>query len=399
MTGASDGWRVASLRSLLLATQGAPQRTTDSFSYIDIGAIDNRANRITSPKRVKWSEAPSRARYQVKSGDILFSLVRPYLRNVAAVPDDFDGAIASTAFCVLRPGPDVLSSFLFYALLRPSLVARVVTYGHSPPTARDAEFLEIPIPIPPIEDQARLVDELARLRGSLDAACSTLALNARRLVKYRAAILATALRPEATWSHPELRRITSLVTSGSRGWARYYSDAGALFLRVGNLTRSSIKLDLGKVQRVSPPPSAEGTRTRVQPGDVLISITAELGLIAVVPGGVEEAYVNQHIALVRPQANVNPRYLAWYLASPEGQTALRARQRGATKLGLGLDDIRNVVVPLPDRDQQDRIVDGVERKMSAVKALDDNAESSIRRADLLWRQVLEQATSGQLSTA
>jgi type I restriction enzyme, S subunit len=130
----------------------------------------------------------------------------------------------------------------------------------------------------------------------------------------------------------------SFVTSGSRGWAKYYSDSGPAFLRVGNLDHDSVSLDLRDVQRVRPPSDAEGTRTRVQPADILISITADVGMVGIVPDDFEEAYINQHVALARPNSTVHPPYLAWCLSSPPAQRQFRELQRGATKVGLGLDD-------------------------------------------------------------
>ena len=101
------------------------------------------------------------------------------------------------------------------------------------------------------------------------------------------------------WEVFPLKRDLAFLTSGSRGWADHYSDDGALFIRIGNLTRESIHLDLSDIQRVEVPDGAEGERTKVVAGDVLFSITAYLGSVAVVPDGLETAYVipdpsNQH---------------------------------------------------------------------------------------------------------
>src|SRR5690348_15082993 len=102
------------------------------------------------------------------------------------------------------------------------------------------------------------------------------------------------------WPVVKSGSLLSFVTSGSRGWARYYSVSGPAFLRVGNLDHDSISLDLRDVQRVEPPSGTEGARTRVQPSDILISITADVGMIGIVPQNFEEAYINQHVALARP---------------------------------------------------------------------------------------------------
>lgn len=129
------------------------------------------------------------------------------------------------------------------------------------------------------------------------------------------------------WEIEPLGKITSLVTSGSRGWARFYSTEGAVFLRIGNLTREHINFRFDDVMYVNVPESSEGKRTAVQEGDLLISITADLGIIAVVPEGFPEAYVNQHIALVRLNKDeVCPRFIGHCLTVALG----RRRSRSST---------------------------------------------------------------------
>lgn len=102
-----------------------------------------------------------------------------------------------------------------------------------------------------------------------------------------------------SWCWASLEQLSTFVTSGSRGWAKFYSKEGAAFLRVGNLMRDVVGLDLSNLQRVKLHGAAEGARTRVQKGDILISITADIGRVGIVPPNIEEAYINQHISLVR----------------------------------------------------------------------------------------------------
>ena len=152
------------------------------------------------------------------------------------------------------------------------------------------------------------------------------------------------------------------ITSGSRGWSRFCGDQGSLFIRMANLDHGSTRLDLAQKQLVRPPAGSEGLRTRVKPRDILISITADVGMIALAPDDIKEAYINQHIALARPVLPDLGAFVAWYLASPSGgQQALRDLQRGATKVGLGLDDIRNVAIPLPPLAEQEASPEAVGR--------------------------------------
>ncbi len=112
------------------------------------------------------------------------------------------------------------------------------------------------------------------------------------------------------------------VTSGSRGWAKHYSDSGAPFLRIGNLSRDSIYLDLTELVHVQLPKDApEAARTGIQCGDILISITADIGIVGWVSSEVPKpAYINQHVALIRlDKASASSRFIAYLLASERAQ--------------------------------------------------------------------------------
>jgi len=88
--------------------------------------------------------------------------------------------------------------------------------------------------------------------------------------------------------------------------------------------------------------------------------------VAVVPSGLGEAFINQHIALARPREGANSRYIAWFVVSPEGQKQLMALQRGATKKGLGLDDIRSLCVPCAPAVEQESIVAEIEKQFTRL---------------------------------
>ncbi|PSU39832.1 restriction endonuclease subunit S [Photobacterium phosphoreum] len=162
------------------------------------------------------------------------------------------------------------------------------------------------------------------------------------------------------WDVKSLGDLSSFITSGSRGWAQYYSESGAIFIRIGNLTREHINFRFKDIIRVSPPESAEGKRTLVQAGDVLISITADLGVIAVVNESLEKAYVNQHVALVRLKDIAISRWVGHYLAFEQTQKQFSANNDSGAKAGLNLTAIRNTVVTLPSESEI----------LSIVKSLD-----------------------------
>jgi len=201
------------------------------------------------------------------------------------------------------------------------------------------------------------------------------------------------------WTLVPAAEVFSFVTSGSRGWAQYYSDDGALFLRVGNLPPNGIRVLLKDLQHVRLPPlAAEGVRTRLADGDILVSITADLGRVAVYADHLGEAYVNQHVALARPRRDVvEPDFMASFLSAPAGREQLQDLQRGATKVGLGLNDIRSVQVPLPPLNEQRRIVAKLEDLLARSRRAKDVLDAIPPLLEKLRQSILASAFRGDLT--
>jgi restriction endonuclease S subunit len=180
----------------------------------------------------------------------------------------------------------------------------------------------------------------------------------------------------------ELQDLLVFLTSGSRGWAQYYSSDGSLFLRIQNVKDGKLVLD--EIQYVNPPDSAEAQRTCVQPGDLLISITADLGRTAVIPENLDTAYINQHLVLVRlDKTRAYPDYVSRFLASERGQTQFQKLDRGGVKSGLNFNDIRQIRIPIPPIGTQKRIA----AILDQAEALRSLRRQSIGQLDALSRSV------------
>jgi type I restriction enzyme S subunit len=173
----------------------------------------------------------------------------------------------------------------------------------------------------------------------------------------------------SSWAWVSLGQITDLITSGSRDWAKHYSSDGAIFVRMGNLSRHHYRLRLDSIQHVKPPAGGEGTRTSLQAWDVLVSITGDVGMLGLIPEGFGEAYINQHTALVRPCSLMKGLFLPEVLRSDFTQDQFRAPQRGI-KNSFRLSDVANVLIPLPPLAEQHRIVAKVEELMALCDQLE-----------------------------
>ena len=145
------------------------QPSSDTFKYIDIDAIDNKLNVITSVKVLSTKDAPSRASRYTEKGCVLFSMVRPYLRNIAIVPED--NCIASTGFYVCRTKEFLDSRFCYYLMLSNYVVDGLNEYmkGDNSPSINKRHLDSFVFPLPPYKEQLRIVSKIEEVFKALDA--------------------------------------------------------------------------------------------------------------------------------------------------------------------------------------------------------------------------------------
>ena len=149
------------------------------------------------------------------------------------------------------------------------------------------------------------------------------------------------------------------LTSGSRGWAQYCADDGTeWFITIKNVKGCHIETD--NMQPINAPDNAEAKRTKVQKGDLLISITADLGRTGVVTKEIAEhgAYINQHLTCIRLKQDVlNPLYVAYFMESPAGKEQFESKNQSAVKAGLNFSSINSLRLTAPPLDEQNAFVD------------------------------------------
>ena len=162
--GIPEGWEWARLGSIV-CNRGQKKPTSD-FCYIDISSIDNVNQKLASEYTVLTAaNAPSRARKIVARGDVLYATIRPYLHNACVIDRDFKfEPIASTGFAALSCPQGLDSYYLLNYLVSPRFDEYINDNDNSKgvayPAINDARLYRALVPIPPINEQLRIVEKL-----------------------------------------------------------------------------------------------------------------------------------------------------------------------------------------------------------------------------------------------
>lgn len=199
----------------------------DDFTYVDISSIDNQSKRISDPKALPQSDAPSRAKQVLATADVLVSMTRPNLNAVALVPPELNHAIGSTGFDVLRSRV-AEPSWLFYIVQGNDFIQAMcrVVQGALYPAVRPRDIRSYPIPLPPLNEQRRIVGKIEELFSDLEAGVAALTRAKGNLKRYRASVLKAAVegsltaewRAEHPASEPASKLLARILTERRRQW-------------------------------------------------------------------------------------------------------------------------------------------------------------------------------------
>ena len=132
------------------------------FKYIDIETINNKLHIVSTPKHLKVQDAPSRASRKLENGSVLFSLVRPYLENIAYIGEEHSNCIASTGFYVCNSSGVLFPEFMFILMTSKYVVNGLNQFmkGDNSPSIRKEDVENWLYPIPPIQEQKLIVDKV-----------------------------------------------------------------------------------------------------------------------------------------------------------------------------------------------------------------------------------------------
>jgi type I restriction enzyme, S subunit len=439
--------------------QGGPPEGAN-FVYVDISSIDNRTKRITEPKLLLVVDAPSRARQQLRSGDVLVSMTRPNLNAVAILPLELENSVGSTGFQVLRAKDSVLPLWLFYAVQTLDFIDAMskLVQGALYPAVRPKDVRAFRIPVPPLDEQNRIVAEIEKQFTRLEAGVASLKRVRVALKRYRANVLKAACEgklvpteaqlnrqrkasaaefetgedllrrilkerrknwsgrgkykepaasdtgklprlPEAwTWLTVEtIAFVTKLAGFEYTKFVKYSADGDLAVIKAENADRAGFKRT--EFSHVKSSAVAQLTRSQLKPGDLLmVFVGAGTGNVARVPDD-QPYFLGPNIGMIRIESReVSAAYVELFLRSPTGNKLALGFAKAVAQPSLSMGSIRKIPVALPPLAEQVRIVAEVERRLSVVDELELVVRGNIQRAERLRQAILHTAFSGQLAS-
>ncbi len=451
-----EGWVSASVAEVTQYVANVKPETEPDreFGYVDISSICNQSNCIVETKPIFGKDAPSRARRPVQAGDVLFSNVRTYLRNVAIVTDHVRANLCSTGFTVLRPKRVIDARYLFRYVLTDGFIAlteETQTGTHYPATS-DRAVMALPIPVPPLAEQRRIVAKVEALLARVNAARQRLAKVPAILKRFRHSVLAAACsgRLTADWRqqpgsandvleriHNERRerlrsasgRVAKLLDgvpkSVNTDWPGFpelppewvWCQTADLCQPERALTYGVIKLgppvedgvptlrssdvrhlyiDGANIKRIAKDIADEFARTYLRGGEVLVTVRGTLGGVALAPSTMAGYNVSREVAVLPIEPALSGMYLVYAIGCLWSQNWLSEQTKGVAYTGVNIEDLRLLPIPLPPLAEQHEIVRRVESLFKLADAIEKRVAAATGRAEKLTQALLARAFRGEL---
>lgn len=434
-----EGWAAASIPEVIgengLFSDGdwiesKDQDVNGDVRLIQLADIGDGEYRNRSSRFLTQSKAAELGCTFLSSGDILVARMPEPLGRACIFPGDPKPSVTAVDVCIIRPQPGaVVARWLLHIINSPDFRGAIAEFERGTTRKRISRtnLGLIHVPVAPLAEQKRIVAKVEALLARVNAARERLAKSPAILKRFRQSVLAAAcsgqltadwrgVNPDvasysgvpketlsciedefpSTWVPTRLGHLMTLVTSGSRGWAKYYADSGSVFIRAQNI--NSDRLDLDDIAYVRLPNRAEGLRTKVQTDDLLVTITgANVTKSARVDLDLEDAYVSQHVALVRLADPQLSKFLFRWIVSPgHGRKQLQEAAYGQGKPGLNLDNIRQVEVVLPPLAEQHEIVRHVEALFALADKIEAHVQTATARVEKITQAILAKAFRGEL---
>lgn len=386
----------------------------EDFYYIDIDAIDNKNQVVTEAKKIKTAQAPSRASRKLHTGDTVFSLVRPYLKNIAYIDVQLSDCIASTGFFVCTPNAALNDKYLYRLMVSSYVVDGLNKHmkGDNSPSIRKDDIENYPFPLPPLSEQQRIVKRIEELFAKLDEAKERLQEVVDSFAVRKAAILHKAFTGELTqqwrrengvsyesWEEKFVKDICNDIKVGIViKPSQYYTDQknGVAAFRSANVRESYIE-DKDWVY-INKNGQDTNKRSEVHTGDVLIVRSGNPGTACVVTEKYDGFNAIDILIAVPDSKKVTSEFLCAYTNSPACKTLISNNKRGMALAHFNVGGYSQLPISLPSLPEQHEIVRLIDDLLARERSAQQATEQALASIELMKKSILARALRGELGT-
>ncbi len=377
------------------------------FRYIDIDSIDNRNQRVVEPKFLRVDEAPSRARRKVHSGDTVFSMVRPYLKNIAYIDETLNDCIASTGFFVCKPSGFVNSKFLYWMMVSPYVVDGLNRYmkGDNSPSIRKDDVENYKYPLPPIETQQRIVNHIESLFAKLDQAKEKAQQALATSETRKAAILHQAFTGQLTAQWRQEHGV-SMESWEEKTVGEYYDsqygytesaseeNVGPKFLRITDIQDGSVDWKKVPYCKIA---DEDFVRYAVKPGDIVVARTgATTGKSYLIQDQVNAVFASYLIRLTVKQPGLSAEYLHLFMQSQSYWNQITDFSAGIAQPGVNAKKLKRITITIPSIKEQVIIVQKCERLLLKEKMINKAIRDTLDAIEIARKLILDLSFKGKL---
>ncbi len=399
------GWQTQPLKKVLLKTSNVdPRKTPDEeFEYIDVSSVCRKTFCIVNTTRMLGKEAPSRARRQVETNDVLFATIRPTLQRIAVIPDELDGEICSTGYVVLRPSDEIDNKFLYYYLFTKPFMEEMEKRqkGASYPAVNDGDVKNRLIPFPSVLEQRRIVAILDDAFERIDTAIANTEKNLANARELFESYLNNVFTQKGVgWEEMPVRDISHVVCGHSFKSGDFSDSHEVRAIKIANV---GVRTFVDDPSNTLPKDFLSlHAKFSIPSGSIVIALTRSIiaaGLkVALVPDEYDRALLNQRVAAVIATPDVVLRdFLYYFLCSSEVVDYVKRKANTLMQPNLSVTDLKKLPVPLPPLSVQKQIVEKIKVIGDASVQLEHLYQKKLDALTELKQSILQKAFAGELT--
>lgn len=384
----------------------------EDFYYIDIDAIDNNNQVVTEAKKIKTAQAPSRASRKLHTGDTVFSLVRPYLKNIAYIDVQLSDCIASTGFFVCTPNAALNDKYLYRLMVSSYVVDGLNKHmkGDNSPSIRKDDIENYPFPLPPLSEQQRIVERIEELFAKLDEAKERLQEVADSFAVRKAAILHKAFTGELTkqwrrengvsdesWEERKLGEVGSWLGGGTPSTSReeYWENGNILWITSKDMKSTVIEDTLMKVNEIG---VKNSSANYIEKPALLVVMRSGILRRTFPVAMVKKPFtVNQDLKAIIPDED-DLEFLYWMLLSNEQRILNTCMKNGTTVESINSNALKDLTFKCPTLPEQHEIVRLIDDLLARERKAQQATEQALASIDLMKKSIFARVFRGELGT-